>query len=40
MSEKAKIMVSVKRNYLISTEMHYKPYFNGYTGINKSHKTL
>ena len=28
----------VKRNYLISTEMRYKPCFNGYTGINRSHK--
>ena len=47
MSEKAEIMVSniqhsfsVKRNYLIATEMLYKPCFNGYTGINRSHKTL
>ena len=30
----------VKRNYLVSTEMRYKPCFNGYNGINRSHKTL
>ena len=30
----------VKRNYLISIEMRYKPCFNGYNGINRSHKTL
>ena len=29
----------VKRNYLISTEMRYKPCFNGYNGINRIHKT-
>ena len=27
-------------NYLISTEMHYKPCFNGNNGINKSYKKL
>ena len=30
----------VNRNYLISIEMRYKPCFNGYNGINRSHKTL
>ena len=26
--------------YLVSTEMCYKPCFNGYNGINRSYKTL
>ena len=30
----------VKCNNLISTEMRDKPCFNGYNGINRSHKTL
>ena len=29
-----------KRDYIISTEMRYEPSFNGYNGINRSHKTL
>ena len=28
----------VKRNYLISTEMRYKPCFNGHNRIDRSHK--
>ena len=44
-SEKAKARglkhcVLVKYNYLISIEMRYKPCFNGYNGISRSHKTL
>ena len=46
-SEKAKnrglkhiTFLLVKGNYLISTEMRYKLCFNGYNGINRSHKTL
>ena len=46
-SEKAKIrglkhitFLFMKRNNLISTEMRYKTCFNGYNGINRSHKTL
>ena len=44
-SEKAKNLKHItflfmKRNNLISTEMRYKPCFNGYNGINRSHKTL
>ena len=30
----------MKCNCLISTEMRYKPCFNGYNGINRSHKNL
>ena len=30
----------VKCNDLISTEIRYKPCFSGYTGINRSPKTL
>ena len=30
----------MKRNYLISTETRYEPCFNGYDGINRSHKNI
>ena len=44
-SEKAKNcglkhITFLKRNYLISTEMRYKPCFNGYNEINRSHKSF
>ena len=41
MSKKAKNRgLKVKYNYLIYSEMRYKLCFNGYTWINRSHKTL
>ena len=44
-SEKGKIrglkhITFLFSNYIISTEMRYKPCFKGYNGINRSHKTL
>ena len=33
-------LLFLKCNCLISTEMRYKPCFNGYNGINRSHETL